>query len=283
MEIPGLLSQQPIANASEALMKYVANYSMLEITVTCPCGVNCKFCPQGAFYKAYNGRRMLSLEDFKLAVDKLPQYVIVAFAGFAEPFLNPKAIDMIEYAAQQKHRVFLYSTLVGLRVEDVKRLAKCPLHFFVVHLPDNLGNTPIAITQQWKDVLAEVLMSFRIDDFSVHNQRWMEGKPLSNQTYARDGGRAGLLPTGLKEPFTGEFFCRKLVAPQFVLLPNLDCVLCCNDFGLRHRIGNMRQVASWDKLCHSKEYRRVQMEAIGRVHTGSRFIICRFCKDVQHS
>jgi len=243
----------------------------LEITTKVPCPINCRYCPQDALKKAYKGVDTLSLDDFKLAVDKTPYYVVINFAGFSEPFLNPQAIEMMEYAVQTKHHIHLYTTLVGLKIEDVERLAKIPIDFLCLHLPDNLGNCKIS-APNYKDVLYAVLTRLRVDDFSVMNENFVYG--TSQKCYAKDNGRVGLLPSGLKTNFAGTFNCKKLILPQFVMLPNLDVVLCCMDFALKHKIGNLK-TQSWDDLLTSPEYTRVRKERFDINGTS----ICRRCKE----
>ena len=41
------------------------------------------------------------MDNFKKSVDKLPTQVRVTFAGFTEPWLNPKATDMLLYADKE--------------------------------------------------------------------------------------------------------------------------------------------------------------------------------------
>ena len=57
-----------------------------------------------------------------------------------------------------------------------------------------------------------------------------------------------------------------------VLLPNGDVQLCCMDFGLKHKLGNLN-VDTYLDLYHSKEFLRV-MEAMS---DESEYLICRKC------
>jgi hypothetical protein len=91
----------------------------LEITTVVPCPIKCELCPQEALRIAYHGVSQLSFEDFKQVLANTPKYVMLIFSGFREPFLNPSCIDMIEFANAQGYKVWLFSTLVGLKASDV--------------------------------------------------------------------------------------------------------------------------------------------------------------------
>ena len=61
-------------------------------------------------------------------------------------------------------------------------------------------------------------------------------------------------------------FCYKFTNPSPVLLPNGDVYLCCNDFGLRHKIGNL--------LVHDYDYTKV----VNRIKAGRGcFELCNYC------
>ena len=66
------------------------------------CSVRCTYCPQDAFTKAYTQENLasellLSLENFKKALEHISLWLDVCFTGFAEPFENPYAFQMLEY------------------------------------------------------------------------------------------------------------------------------------------------------------------------------------------
>jgi MoaA/NifB/PqqE/SkfB family radical SAM enzyme len=215
----------------------------LEITTVSKCVIDCSFCPQEAFEKSYHGCKSLSLENFKIALSRVPKNIAIHFSGFSEPFLNPDCINMIEYAHSEGHKIVLYSTLVGLRTEDTKRLKECNPHL-VLHLPDNLGNAKIPTTEMYTETLIAVLKTMRIDDISVMNENF-----VSNE-------RAGLCQGVSERYLRGYFCCPKLLAPQCVMLPNCDVVLCCMDFGLRHCLGNLLE-QSFTDILKSSEYKKL--------------------------
>jgi len=216
----------------------------LEITTVSKCSINCSYCPQQTFQEHYNGTKMLTLEDFKKAVSKVPKKVAIHFSGFAESFLNPQCLDMIEYAHSKGHKIVLFSTLVGLKPENLKRLKGCDPEV-ILHLPDKLGNAKIPVTENYKKTLDAVLKNLNVTGYYI-----MDEKFISNE-------RAGQCNDFPKRHVRGWFFCEKLIGSQFVLLPNCDVVLCCMDYGLKHPVGNLLK-HSWNEIINSKEYQKVR-------------------------
>jgi hypothetical protein len=221
--------------------------------------MDCSFCPQTVFQTAYHGEPFLTLENFKVALSHIPQYVSIGFSGFSEPFLNPECLSMVEYAIQEGYKVDVATTLVGLKLADVPRLARCKLAGFVLHLADNLGNARIPITSEFQQVLTKVLTSVKIDQFITMNEHF-----TSNL-------RAGNLP-GRKIHKRGWFICQSLVHPDCIMLPNGDVVLCCQDWGLKHVLGNLF-MQNYEDIACSEAYRKI---------AGNRFkwngdTLCRSC------
>lgn len=189
----------------------------------------------------------------------MPKHVAIHFSGFSEPFLNPQCIDMIEYAHREGYKIVLFSTLVGLKSKDIEKLRRCSPEL-TLHLPDNLGNAKISLTQEYRDTLRATLKLLPVDTFYVMDERF-----ISNE-------RAGFCKDAPKRQIHGLFFCEKLFTPQFVMLPNCDVVLCCMDFGLNHPLGNLAS-QSWLDIVESPEYQRV---CANRFQT-SGTVLCRGC------
>ena len=215
----------------------------LEVTTVSKCTIDCRYCPQRIFQKKYQGCKVLSFDDFKSALSSVPKQVAIHFSGFAEPFLNPQCLDMIEYTHAQGYKISLFSTLVGLKSKDVERLKRCNPEV-TLHLPDNLGNAKIPLTQAYKDTLTAAMNQLHITTFYVMNERF-----ISNE-------RAGSCEETQTRNLRGWFFCEKLATPQFVMLPNGDVTLCCMDFGLKHPLGNLVS-QSWFEITQSLEYQNV--------------------------
>jgi radical SAM protein with 4Fe4S-binding SPASM domain len=63
-----------------------------------------------------------------------------------------------------------------------------------------------------------------------------------------------------------------------VLLPNGDVQLCCMDYGLEHKIGNLLTM-SYNDLFTSDEYRRIE----SGLEDDSIDILCRTCKEAVYA
>lgn len=230
-------------------MRSIFDVPLLAITTTKNCSVNCyPFCPQMKFRQIYGDREdFLSYEDFQLVLSHVPKNLMLGFEGFCEPFLNRRTMDMIELAKRDGHPIQLYSTLVGFRLEDVKRLRQANLDWFCLHLPDDQGVAHIPMTENYKEVLAEVLSTVTINDYARMDKAF-----VSNF-------RAGNCDDAPPHHVYGPFYCLKLIRPQLLMLPNCDAVLCCMDWGMKHVLGNLKE-QTFDEIIHGPIYRKIAME-----------------------
>jgi len=218
----------------------------LEITTVKNCSVNCyPYCPQLKFREAYGSNpNLLSFENFRIVIDKLPTEVGIDFSGFSEPFLNPKALEMIEYADSKGFKMTLYSTLVGLKAAKIDRLAKIKFAHFSLHLPEPNHIAQIKITENYKNTLMAAITKMQIHGVSIMNDTFISNERAANcdDTKPRHN--------------RGPFHCKKLVSPEFVMLPNCDVVLCCMDWQMQHNLGNLL-LQSYQEIAESEAYRRI--------------------------
>ena len=217
----------------------------LDITTAKVCPANCyPFCPQMKFRDAYgDAASFLSFDDFALALSHVPKDVGIVFSGFCEPFMNPRTPEMIRLAKTQGHEVRIYTTLMGLRSDDVAQL-KGYDEYLVLHLPDNKGISHIPTTEGWRATLAGVLTTLRVDHFMNMGDGF-----VSND---RGGNCDNAKPRHVKGPF----HCDLLDLPQPVMLPNCDVVACWMDFTLRHRVGNLKG-QTYDEILAGEPFRRM--------------------------
>ena len=226
--------------------------------------MNCQYwCPQLKFRDSYGEDAiLLTLEDFKLALSKTPKDVHIVFAGFSEPFMNYRALDMIEHAKAEGYTVALYSTVVGLHYEDVHRL-RDKLDYFCLHLPDNKGVAHISSTPNYEKTLSAVFHELNIDEYSR----------MDRQFYGED--RAGNSEATTKpRKVNGPFYCHKLTHPQPVMLPNLDLQLCSMDWTLRHTLGSLR-TETYDQIITDGMFQQIKKQSL---HLGGSEL-CRSCSN----
>jgi hypothetical protein len=251
------------------------NFPTLEITTNIAakgCVVDCAFCPQRTLEKApYMGDRVLSLDNFKMFVDKVPKEVRITFAGFTEPFLNKHCTDMVLYASKE-HPVSVFTTAVGMKPEDVYRLAEIeyagnPNGGFCLHLPDaeRIAKHPVnanylAVIDAFYEVHAGIKNFYTMCMGTIHPA---VKDVFPNAVIPAFWNRAGNLDKELSiKPEYNLIANRVLRAtvkdtPQTcgcveglyhnVLLPNGQVSLCCMDYALENIIGDLYE-QSYDEV-----------------------------------
>ena len=254
------------------------------------CVVDCVFCPQRTLQNVYKGERFLSLDNFKIAVDKMPKDIRVTFAGFTEPWLNPKTTEMLLYAHENGHPVSVFTTGIGMSLDDIERIKGVPFAGnpnggFVLHLPDQERKAKHPITDRYIKVIERFgEVHSQIQNFTlmcmgtVHESvRHVFPEAPTYQMWSRAGNLLGesiMKPELLnrkdeyKSVYHGEqpMTCGCLEKLYHnIMLPNGDVSLCCMDYGLEHILGNLVE----------QEYDEVIPE------DNTCFNLCRFCENAK--
>ena len=92
----------------------------MEISTNIACRVQCDFCPQELLIEEYSARNNLknisygqptqmSFDAFKKCLSTIPKSVIISFAGYTEPWLNPDCSKMIVYAYEKGHQIEVFT------------------------------------------------------------------------------------------------------------------------------------------------------------------------------
>lgn len=256
----------------------------LEITASPRCPNKCLFCPQELFEQRYPHTGYLSLDEFRTAIGKIPEQSTVVFAGFTEPCMNQDVPDMILEAAARGHQVMLLTTLVGLNLADYERIRHINFAHFSVHVPDNQGTMFLAQSRYYDEVLRYVSENPPNGVFLFNHHR---GQPREDVAQYAHGSfplilhdRAGNLEGDLgavKVYHHGNIQCGHNFLFQRphgggMMLPNGDVYLCCSDFGLQHRLGNLL-ADSWEEIMNCQEMKTV-LSGLGRSESD---ILCRRC------
>jgi hypothetical protein len=262
---------------------------IFEITtniLTNGCAVNCVFCPQKTLTSVYKGERMLSLTDFKTAVDKIPIGVGIIFAGLSEPWLNANCTAMIVYANFKGHKISIFTTGLGMTIEDVDVIKSIPFasgpnRGFTLHVPDTEGYANHAVTDKYITLLEYIrdsnIAHLRVVSMGTVPERVKQIFPEIQraQMFSRAGNiqkeeqfkpelanlRSMIISTDLGE---GQISC---ISPEghhhSVMLPNGDVSICCQDYELKHIIGNI----------FTQEYKDIIPPK------DTPFALCRFCEN----
>lgn len=245
----------------------ITNFPTLEITTNIArtgCVVDCAFCPQRTLEKSYSGKTILNLNEFKILIDKVPREIRITFAGFTEPFLNKHCTDMVKYAHEAGHQVSVFTTAVGMKPEDVYRLAEIPYAGnpnggFCLHLPDAERIAKHPINNNYLEVievfcgLHKTIRNFYVMCMGTVHPSIRHMFPTA--IVPAFWNRAGNLDKELREKPEYNLIANRILRsplkdkPQTcgceedlyhnVLLPNGDVSLCCMDYALENIIGNL--------------------------------------------
>lgn len=259
---------------------------ILEITTRIGCCINCKYCPQSTLFKAYSSSiKEMSLETLKNCVDKTPKDCIIVFSGFAEPFLHPFCVDMIQYVSQTGRKISLYTTLVNVTIEKLMSIANIEFHEVVWHTPDKEGYATIPLSSEYFTVLKKILSMTNKFGEPFITRANCQGTPNAKIVELSKGrvriftdlyDRAGNLEVkSIKNKhLVGELFCSQAVKLNHnILLPDGTVVLCCMDYGLTHILGNLL-LDSYEDVINSNEMKCVKQELITNKNSS---FICRTC------
>jgi sulfatase maturation enzyme AslB (radical SAM superfamily) len=253
----------------------------LEISTVVGCRMNCDYCPQKIHISKYlesKGTLQMTFHDFKTMLSTVPKNVEIVFAGMAEPWLNKWATDMVLYSFDQGYKVGVYTTTVGMKEEDARRLRGLPFMYFTVHLPDADGLMTLKVTEQYLLVLLMILRGIPDAQKMVVGRLHPEVEKYTGPVSDGSAGllsRAGNLKTLAINRKYGPLEC-SACGPKIdhnVLLPNGDVLLCCMDYSQEHVIGNLLH-GTYEGLFTSPEYLRV----MDGLKDDTKEIKCRYCE-----
>jgi len=243
-------------------------FNGLEITTAIGCPNRCSYCPQDVLRDSYNGIDFLQFSDFCKCINKIPEDTHVYFSGFCEPWTNPDCTRMIIYAHRRGFKITVNTTLRDFTEADLNAIKDIPFHCFHVHLADE--SMKLNVDDEYLSILQSVY------DSGIQNLYFRHHKPLeprivdivSNPTKVDINSRAGNL-----------FLVEKNSNPlkrcknwgRHVMLPNGTVVLCCMDYGLKHKLGNLI-TGKWEDI-HGYAYKEI-IKGLDDPHAD---ILCRSC------
>jgi sulfatase maturation enzyme AslB (radical SAM superfamily) len=244
------------------------------LTLSVGCPINCKYCAQKQFLKAYykstNPVKMLTYNNFIKIIERIPKDVIISFTGFVEPFANPDCLKMV-MRALETHKIRLYSTIYNVTIDDYEKF--CDHHnliTFDIHIPDNQYNTVFPITDNYKNLLRYIMQKIPKYATFIVCCLGIDGGPRAEvaaivQDYVRVGsGTAidslhGLVYQNYVYHGNAELQCLsdcgRIQEPQAgvgVILPNGDVFACSKDYELTSIIGNIFD-DTWESLMKSEK------------------------------
>jgi radical SAM protein with 4Fe4S-binding SPASM domain len=261
------------------ILRRKESYATLEITTIFPCVNCCKFCPQGKWRNAYIGKQRLTYEEFCKLLVKIPKNVRLDFSGFSEPFANRESALMMRRAYQDGYQVALFTTLVGFRQEDLEVIKDIQFSACNIHLPDDV-NFRVPNEDRWLESY-KLFDKYILYDNAVYHYGNLSSKikreiadahlyPVLTRSSNVDPAVAPPLPR-----HKGVISCStsKNLFNQNIMMPNGDVYLCCMDWSLQHKLGNLFD-QSYEELHQSEEYQKICRS----MHDEAVETICRYCE-----
>ncbi len=270
----------------------------LEFATKIGCIIDCSFCPQKLFISNYNKTSKtkdieMSLDNFKKIINKVPENVEIRFAGMSEPFLHQRCTDMILYAHQSHHEIAVFTTIVGLSVEEIDRFKTIGFNDFVIHLPDNNSYSKIPINEKYLLVLEKIFQSNikglrlsshgkipkilnpLLDKYGYGSFKEYQGDEIHDRggsLQIQDNAKSNSLINGpIACPASGgQEIKRNLV------LPDGTVSFCCMDMEMNHILGNLLN-DSYESLFLNDAFKSLRK----LFNSNSSDFICRKCIYVQ--
>lgn len=243
---------------------------MIEITTRIGCSLNCKFCPQELLCHSYSMHlkdndkiyasrtkpiTVLTFDNFQKCIDKVPPEIDIHFSGMCEPWAAPDCTKMVLYAYNKGHKIHIFSTLVGMKLEDYIAIKSIVIENFVIHIPDNEGNSKFLLDNAYLALLDTVINDIvhgiiKVKCFSCHGTVHRQILPLISRTnipvnsilFDRAGNIAQSTSIKRSTKKKGSIICKWCGGTSLdknVLLPDGTVLLCCMDYGMQYVLGNL--------------------------------------------
>ena len=241
------------------------------------CPINCFYCPQEVHRSVYKGDREMSLESFKILLDKIPPHTVLSFSGVSEIWFNPQCLDMLEHAEFHGYRVDLSHTTIGLKSATIDRLAKLPNirkhHIHIVPEGANKGKKYLVYMEELFQKVDGIEWSDHGQPIPPEVMELIEKYDIPRKEKLLED-RAGNLDNdkiSKSEYLEGKIYCSwDLTAMPFVY-PNGDVYLCCEDWSLDNKLGNLMK-SSFPQIYSGKPY-----QLIHKARMDGTNVICRKC------
>ena len=201
----------------------------VEITTRIGCSNMCHYCPQDLLLSKYIGEKVMSFDCFLKILSNIDKSVQIHFSGFAESFLTKNAELMMLESFRQGYEVVLFSTLVGFSKEKADFLQSNKMKFYSARIHEY----PF-MHQKDKEEFHAAVDLFRnanlVDSFEVEkvNSAASRGSSLFDIQYKY-----------------GQVQCNRFSCN--VVVPNGDLYLCCSDWGLKHKLGNLKEYSYYSQ------------------------------------
>jgi radical SAM protein with 4Fe4S-binding SPASM domain len=237
------------------------NHKIIEITTMVGCKNMCLYCPQDAFLKNYKSDvKYLTVDIWKDILKNIDKNVEIQFSGFAENFMNPNFPSILKYTHKNGYKITIFTTLEGYN--------------------ENIDLSDIEINNLYFHEYNG--KSFNRKKFYSNVDNFLANNKIINYH--------GILKIGQQEEFTrannnkrkktehkfGKIKCnfgKDFLWQQNNLLLNGDVYICCQDWGLKHKIGNLKSDNLYSNNINNE---RLKLQNLQLMEDSD--IICRDCE-----
>jgi radical SAM protein with 4Fe4S-binding SPASM domain len=176
--------------------------------------------------------------------------------------------------------VAVVTTLVGFRQNDLDILRDIKFSPFQLHVPDD-SNFKVPNEDKWLETYELFTQHFHAEAVVYHLgalSAKLKRKVADVHGYSSVLTRANNVDPGVAKPVSRHKGVIKCWASgnlfnQNVMMPNGDVYLCCMDWSLQHKLGNLHE-QSYEELHQSEEYRKICCS----MTDDSVETICRYCE-----
>jgi len=209
----------------------------LELTLYLPCPILCNYCPQDVLRDNYTGQKEMSLNDLEKYLGMIPKDVRIDLSGMSESLLYTHFVELIRILENNKLNYCVYTTLFGITEEKLEALRNYPPNPFVIHVPD--VSMRLKINESYLEFFDKISESNNppLTHYACFDSPQDGIKINKNYDPHSRAGNNKEIYTSVKN---GKAHCS--LSKDFdhnVLLPNGDIILCCMDYGLTGRLGNL--------------------------------------------
>jgi len=286
------------------------NRASLEITVRVGCGRMCDYCPQELFIESFKAKspgktRVLTLLDLQTYIKNVRNTTLIKWTGFTEPLDAKEFPEMIEFLRESGFEQTISTTLCGNKrsVEYfITNLSK--FKQITLHLPDDQGLMKGKFDENYALLLETLIQNYTsakckpqvdlfligrnwhnsikdIIDLSLKNgvfsqENVVKAKYLNTRAGSINVNRFGLKVSGESLQKGEKYYCSYKRLNQGVLIPDGSVILCCQDYGMVHTIGSLKN-SKLDDVYNSIETDTVKRKSF---ETGT-FLPCTSCEHYQ--
>lgn len=212
----------------------------VDITTIIGCSNMCSYCPQDVFVKNYKS------DIHELTVDKLElilknidsKTTMINISGYSENMFNKYIAELILLCYNSGFYVNLFTTLQGFNDSILKKLSgNVAFNYVCFHEYDG--------------------GSFNKEKFDAKVQKFIDNIEIKKSEHKFTETESGYDIVQIDNPFTRgsnnthyksaykygrlkcNFFGNNLIYHTNQILPNGDIYLCCSDWSLKHKLGNI--------------------------------------------